>query len=368
MSLNVNLKWQRGDFCLRVAHQQFPSQGVTAIFGPSGCGKTSLLRVLAGLEPDVPASITFNNRVWQGEGSFVPAEKRRIGLVFQEASLLPHLNVQQNLEYGWRRTAPSSRRLLPQDIYQMLALEPLLDHRSDQLSGGQRQRVALGRALMTSPDLLLLDEPLAALDAESKRQILPYLATVIRETRTPVLLITHSAGEVLRLSDHISFMENGEIAEPVSLTDALKNPSSPLFSDDGAVSVLRGQFVVENHSDWGRFATKAFSLHVRSVSGAGLLPGLSPGLTPEEPSHRLQIHARDVSIALTDPAQISIQNHLSATVTSLTEKDGGVTLVTLTLADGQLLLAELTSASVTRLALSPGLPVWALVKSAALLQ
>lgn len=362
-SLDVKVTWQRDDFCLHV-DQQFPSQGVTALFGPSGCGKTSLLRVIAGLEPRVRAQVSFNGVDWQNHRMHLPIEKRRLGLVFQEASLLPHLDVQGNLEYGWRRTAISNRRILPHDIYQMLALEPLLGQRPDQLSGGQRQRVALGRALMTSPDILLLDEPLAALDAEAKGKILPYLARVVRETSIPALLITHSAGEVLRLSDHVSFMDQGKIEAPVTLQDALKNPASPLFRNDGTISVLCGEFVEEHNRGWGVFNTGSYSLHVRKTSMyevASQMPGGSL-------LQRLQIHARDVSIALTDPAQISIQNHLSAMIETVTEKDRGMTLVNLVLADGQQLSAELTSDSVSRLSLRPGLPVWALVKSVALLQ
>lgn len=363
MSLDVVVNWEREGFCLEVS-EAFPSVGVTALYGPSGCGKTSLLRIVAGLEPAVSAQVRFKNQIWQTSGGFVPIEKRRIGLVFQEASLLPHLSVESNLEYGWRRTPVSQRRLVPADIYQMLALAPLLTKRTGQLSGGQRQRVALGRALMTSPDLLLLDEPMAALDAEAKRQILPYLARVVRETDTPTLLVTHSASEVLRLADNICFMESGKVAGPVTLSDALKDPGSPLFSDSGALSVLHGTFAREDASGWGAFSTSSYSLHVRNLADyASSAPGLSGGQ-----ADRLQIQARDVSIALTDPAQISIQNHLSAEVTSLTEKDDGMTLVQLTLADGQSLIAELTSASVSRLGLSPGLSVWALIKSAALLQ
>lgn len=362
-SLDVKVSWQRDDFCLHV-DQQFPSQGVTALFGPSGCGKTSLLRVIAGFEPQVMAQVSFNGVDWQNDDIHMPTERRRIGLVFQEASLLPHLDVQGNLEYGWRRTASGNRRLLPHDIYQMLALESLLSQRPDQLSGGQRQRVALGRALMTSPDLLLLDEPLAALDAEAKRQILPYLAKIVRETRTPALLITHSADEVLRLSDYVSFMDGGEIEAPLPLVDALSQPASPLFSDDGAVSVLSGQFVMGHDKGWGEFSTEAFTLLVRKTPEYDVLSSSFK----ESVRQRLQIYARDVSIALTDPTQISIQNHLSATIETLTEISRGMTLVNLSLGDGQHLLAELTSVSVSRLALRPGLPVWALVKSAALLQ
>lgn len=363
MSLGVVVNWRRDDFCLNVS-ETFPERGVTALYGPSGCGKTSLLRIVAGLEPAINAQVRFKGMTWQNGRTHVPVEKRRIGLVFQEASLLPHLNVRSNLEYGWRRTAPSQRRLDPEDIYQMLALAPLLHRRSDQLSGGQRQRVALGRALMTSPELLLLDEPLAALDATSKKQILPYLDRVIRETNTPTLLVTHATAEVLRLADHISFMNNGAVAAPLALSEALKDSSSALFADGGAVSVLRGVFNHEESDGWGSFSTDVFALRVRNLSEFAI----GSSKVSSEKSDRLQIYARDVSIALTDPAQISIQNHLSATVQSLSSQEGGMTRVNMLLADGQQLIAEVTSMSVSRLSLVPGMSVWALVKSAALLQ
>lgn len=362
MSLNVSVNWQRDAFSLQLT-QSFPSKGVTALYGPSGCGKTSLLRIVAGLESGASANVSFNGVDWQNENACVPLEKRRIGLVFQEASLLSHLDVRANLEYGWRRTPPSQRRLAPEEIYRMLALEPLLGRRTDQLSGGQRQRVALGRALMTSPDLLLLDEPLAALDADAKRQILPYLARVVRDTKTPTLLVTHSADEVLRLADYIGFMAEGKIKSVTELSESLTDPTSSLFVDHGVVSVLNGQFQVDSSNDWGVFSTSCYTLYVRGA------PDYVPSSTDvlHGQRHRLQIHARDVSIALTDPDQISIQNHLSGKIAALTEKEAGMVIVSLELADGQRLMAELTAASVKRLGLMLDMKVWALVKSAALL-
>ncbi|MBU2097872.1 MAG: ATP-binding cassette domain-containing protein, partial [Gammaproteobacteria bacterium] len=201
-ALQIKVRLQRGDFTLNV-DAQWPAAGVTALFGRSGCGKTTLLRVIAGLEKASAAQVSFADEAWQTADAFLPIEKRRIGLVFQEASLLPHLSVMDNLLYGYKRTPAAWRRMQPAAVIAMLGLDNVLDRRVDQLSGGQAQRVALGRALLASPQLLLLDEPLAALDTQTKREIMPFLSRLARESHVPIVLITHSPDEVQRLADRV---------------------------------------------------------------------------------------------------------------------------------------------------------------------
>ena len=220
MSLQIKASWQRRDFHL-VLDLNLELTGVTALFGRSGCGKTSLLRVVAGLERLPGAQVRFGEQVWQDQKTFIPLHRRRIGLVFQEHSLLPHLSVRGNLEYGYRRTPEHLRRLHLPEVTAMLGIGGLLERKVDQLSGGQRQRVSVGRALLTSPQLLLLDEPLAALDTQTKHEIMPFLNRLSREAGVPIILISHAPDEVRQLADRVAFMADGRIERIVELAAAL---------------------------------------------------------------------------------------------------------------------------------------------------
>lgn len=356
MTLQVNVNWPRGAFNLNVA-LSLPMSGVTALFGRSGCGKSSLLRVLAGLERVHGATVVCGDDVWQDRALFVPPEQRRVGLVFQEHSLLAHLDVKDNLLYGWRRTAPGDRRLQMTEVVEMLAIGDLLERRVDQLSGGQSQRVALGRALLRSPRLLLLDEPLAALDTQTKKDILPFLARLAQDSGVPMILVTHAPEEVQRLADRVVFMREGRAEEVCDLQDALADPATPLFADEGPVTVLNGTLSAGTEAGYSQFCNGATTLQLQTPTGALITSGGDV---------RLRVLARDVSLALSEPADISIQNQLPVTVLALHPREGGTVQVTTQLADGQRLLAELAASSVHRLQLSPGDHVWALVKSVAL--
>jgi molybdate transport system ATP-binding protein len=185
-----------------------PASGVTALSGPSGSGKTSLLRCIAGLAR-LPGRLRVAGDVWQDESTFLPAHRRAIGVVFQEPSLLAHLSVRGNLDYGARRAAAGGTGF--DSVVELLGLAPLLARSTTHLSGGERQRVALGRALLSQPRLLLMDEPLSSLDAASKAEILPYLDRLHRELSIPTLHISHDAGEIARLADHVLYMRDGRI-------------------------------------------------------------------------------------------------------------------------------------------------------------
>jgi molybdate transport system ATP-binding protein len=363
--LQIKANLQRGDFTLDV-DTQWPLAGVTALFGRSGCGKTTMLRIIAGLEKVSGAHVCFAGVNWQTSDQFVAIEKRRIGLVFQQASLLPHLSVTGNLLYGYKRTPENLRRLQPDAVITMLGLENLLDRRVDQLSGGQAQRVALGRALLSSPELLLLDEPLAALDTQTKREIMPFLSRLASESAVPIVLITHSPEEVQRLADRVVFIRNGMIDEICDLQQAMAKPDSPLFADEGPASVLIGVLSEADAQGMCRFGAENAQLFVQSASAKG---DIKNGHTEKALlSTRIRILARDVSLALDDPVRISIRNHLKVVIQHMYELPGNRLLLSTILADGQTLLIEITPWSAQQLKLQAGQQVWALIKSVALVK
>lgn len=355
MSLQIRAQLQRGDFNFDV-DASWSAQGVTALFGRSGCGKTTLLRIIAGLERVRGAQVWFGDECWQSDSHWLPVEKRRLGLVFQEASLLPHLSVTGNLLYGYKRTPPALRRLQLPDVSAMLGLESLLSRPVDELSGGQKQRVALGRALLCSPRLLLLDEPLAALDTQTKREIMPFLSRLAQASGIPMVLISHAPDEVQRLADRVVFMREGRIDDVCSLQQALAMPDSPLFADEGPSSVLEGKLGAADEHGMRLFGPEGSQLRVQAPENA------DPGPT------RLRVLARDVSVALDDPARISIRNHLVVTIRQLHALPDNRVLLDTRMQDGQTLLIEITPWSAQQLALAAGQRVFALIKSVALMR
>ncbi len=354
-TLTVRASLRRAGFVLDV-DLALPLEGVTALFGRSGCGKTTLLRVIAGLDKVVGAEVRFGDSAWQTGRSFVPLHRRRIGLVFQEHSLLPHLSVRDNLLYGYKRTPGRERRLHLPEVVDMLGIGDLLDRGIDRLSGGQRQRVSLGRALLTSPRLMLLDEPLSALDTQTKREIMPFLSRLADEASVPMVMVSHVSGEVERLANRVVFMRDGRIERVDTLREAMARPDSPLFDDEGAASVLEGELGEGVANGLRAFGTPEARLWL------GAMPSVSVGSRT-----RVRVLARDVSLALDDPSRISIQNHLRVVIERIDLVRGERMLVSCRLADGQLLLAELMPSSVSRLELAPGREVFALIKSVALL-
>lgn len=360
MTLRVNARLQRGNFRLEV-DTHLPTQGITALFGRSGCGKTTLLRIIAGLEPVKDARITFNHKPWQNEDVLVPVRGRRIGLVFQESSLLPHLSARRNLLYGYKRTKKAKRRLHPDEIVEMLEIGKLLDRPVSDLSGGQRQRIALGRALLSSPSLLLLDEPLSGLDAETKREVIPFLVRLARHTSVPMILVTHAADEVEQLADQVAFMEEGRIEHIESLKRALARPDSPLFTDEGPISVLDGEVVTDEAG------TRAFRTHPgKRTRHKPVHFELSGAVSHRTSLHRLRVRASDVGLALVKPTQISLRNLLPVLIREINYTENQRVLVTCELEDGQLLLSRITREALEELALERGQQAYALIKSVAL--
>lgn len=361
MSLRIKANWQRAQLNLQI-DTNIPTSGITAIFGRSGCGKTSLLRLIAGIERVKNAEVLFNQQPWQIDSKFVPIERRRIGLVLQQPSLLPHLSVEDNLLYGYKRTPLAERRVHPELIINLLSLSHFLGSDVSTLSGGQQQRVALGRALLTSPQLLLLDEPFSGLDNQSKAEILPFVREVVERTNIPVLLVTHDTREVEKLADHVVFMENGRLAPPQTIADALHQPFSPLFIGSECASIFVG--ILQQTDDFGR-------QKVSSTKNDGCYLWLSqiPTAAVYNTKHgfesRVRILAKDVGIALAPIPDISIQNQLSATITDINHNENYV-LLTLKLEDGQILHSEITAYSYSKLELTFGIKIVAMIKSLAL--
>jgi molybdate transport system ATP-binding protein len=349
--IRIALRVTRGDFRLDV-DLALPGRGVTAVFGPSGSGKSTLLRAIAGLEPDAAGEVRIGDAVWQDAGQRLPAHRRATGVVFQHTALLPHLSVDGNLRYGWKRTgAPQA---LLDGWIERLALAPLLARRPDTLSGGERQRVALARALACDPRWLLLDEPLSALDGERRAEILPYLEAVRREAGIPILHVTHAMEEAARLADHLVLMDAGKVVAAGPALDILNRGDLPLALREDAGVVLEAR--VESRDAHGLLTlqTRAGTLHAHG-------PAHAPG-TPL----RLRVQARDVSLALQRHDDSSLLNLLPATLLGLDPLPGGQVQARLD-ASGAPLLARISHRSVERLGLRPGMALWAQVKAVALL-
>jgi len=220
MSVQLDIHLKRKNFSLNI-ELSLPMSGVTAVFGPSGCGKTTMLRVLAGLEPSAVGTITVEGVAWQGKSVFVPPHKRSIGYVFQESILFDHLSVQGNIQYGLKRNLAEQNNFSMNELTSLLGIDHLLDRHTSMLSGGEQQRVAIARALATNPKILLLDEPLAALDSAKKEELLIYLESVAKSLNIPIIYITHSESEVVRLATGVLLLENGHVKEQVRIDQFL---------------------------------------------------------------------------------------------------------------------------------------------------
>ena len=331
-----------------------PARGITALFGHSGSGKTTLLRCIAGLERAPQGQLEVLGETWQDSRQWLPTHQRSLGYVFQEASLFPHLTVLGNLRYGLKRSSDAQRVSLDQAI-ELLGINHLLERKPDRLSGGERQRVGMARALALSPRLLLMDEPLAALDLKRKQEILPYLERLHAELEIPVLYVSHSPDEVARLADHIVVMEAGRVMASGPLTDPLARLDLPIQLGEDAGVVLDA-VVAERDAAWhlARVAFPGGSLWVRD---GGHAPGQAV---------RVRILARDVSIALQRTTHTSIQNCLSAVVDDIADDHHPALSLIRLKVGGSPVLARLTRRAAVGLGLLPGLPVWVQIKAVAL--
>lgn len=352
MSLNVELRHRQGSFDLDVS---FTSQGgVTALFGPSGCGKTSILRLIAGLDTPREGRITLDDEVLLDtrRNITVPTHRRRLGFVFQEPRLFPHLDVRQNLSYGQWFAGTKSQ---PSELYQitsLLGLDGLLQRRPNKLSGGEKQRVAIGRTLLSGPRLLLMDEPLSALDDARKAEILPYLEKLRDELNLPILYVSHSVTEVARLADHVVALEHGHITTRGSASEVLGGVGGSSWHEAG--SVLTGRIELTERND---------GLAQIVLNGCALLvPRAS--LTHGQ-LLRIHIPAREVLLATKKPEGISALNILCATIREITETPEGSADVVLQCGE-ETLRSRITILSKVRLGLRVGMDLYAVIKSVAL--
>ncbi len=335
---------------------ELPARGVTALFGHSGSGKTTLLRCIAGLEQAPQGRLLVDGEVWQGDGHWVPTHQRPIGYVFQEASLFPHLSVRDNLHYGLRRI-PSAQRQPLEPTIELLGIGHLLERKPNGLSGGERQRVGMARALAVRPRLLLMDEPLAALDLQRKQEILPYLERLHDELDIPVLYVTHSPDEVARLADHLVVMDGGKVIASGPLADTLARLDLPIRLGEDVGAVLEATVVVvDPHWHLARVDFAGGSLWTRDQ-------GLAVG-------HRVRVRilARDVSLAREQPSASSIQNVLRGQVDAMADDEPpGLVLVRVQVGASRF-VARLTKRAAATLEVAVGQALWVQVKSVALLK
>ena len=345
-------------FHLRV-DLDLPAEGVTAVFGPSGSGKTTMLRCLAGLERSPEGFLQLGAMVWQDEARalFVPVAQRAVGYVFQELRLFPHLSVREILRYGFKRTPVPERRISFEHVVALLGLDPLLDRRPHRLSGGEQQLVAIGRALLTSPRLLLLDEPLASLDQQRKREILPFIQRLDQEFRIPIVYVSHSLNEILQVTRTLVILNGGTVVAAGPINEVLSRfdlRRSIGHEWVGAVIDTR----VAAHD-------RAFALTKLEFMGRSLYVPYQA----REVGAPLRVHilSKDVSIVLGVPAwQTSVLNTIEATVEGIGETSPDYPSVEVRLNIGSPLLASITRKSLSNLGLKPGQRVFAQIKALAL--
>jgi molybdate transport system ATP-binding protein len=353
--IEVSLKHQLGDLDLDAAFS-VPASGVTALFGRSGSGKTSILRAIAGLTKVDQGLVKIHGETWQDNNSFIPPHERPIGYVFQEASLFPHLSVRANLDFG-RRLVPSEQHKVGFDsAVEILGIGPLLKRATHKLSGGERQRVAIARALLTSPRLLLMDEPLSALDHAAKQAILPYLESLHDQFAIPSIYVSHDPNEVGRLADQMVLLETGSVVAQGAAADLLTRLDLPLANYDDAVSILEGY--VSAHDN---------SYHLTWIGMDGGRVAVTREDLPVGKHARVEIRARDVSLAMKHHSDTSFMNILPVQVIDTHEISPSQMMVRVALEDGQTMLSRITRHSAVSMGLHEGMGLFAQVKSVSLL-
>ena len=354
MTIEARFQIDRGDFRLDV-DLDIPGQGITALLGPSGCGKTTLLRAIAGLECCREGFLKVGDRVWQSARQFVPTHRRSLGYVFQEANLFAHLSVRGNLEYGLKRVPAAERKVSLSKAIELLGIGHLLKRGTDQLSGGERQRVAIARALAVSPGILLMDEPLSALDLARKQEIMPYLESLHDELEIPVLYVSHSPDEVARLADHLVLLDSGRVKSTGPIGSMLTRLDLPMAHGGDAEALVEA--VVAGHDEDYELTYLDFPGGRFTVAHKALPTGRSV---------RLRVAARDVSLTLEHQSGTSILNIFPATIDEI-NRTGSAQVTVRLLAGGVPLLSRVTRKSAALLGLEPGKKVYAQAKSVALL-
>lgn len=357
--IEARFKLTHSSFNLEV-DLQLPGKGISGFFGHSGSGKTSCLRCFAGLEKPEVGYLKVNGEVWQDSqtGVFVPPHKRAIGYVFQEANLFPHLSVQGNLLYGLKRIPREQRKVPLQQAVDLLGIGHLLERMPDRLSGGERQRVAIARALLCSPKLLLMDEPLAALDPKRKSEVLPYLERLHAELQIPVIYVSHSADEIGRLADHLVVLEEGQVQAAGPLKQTLIRDDLPFIFEADAEAVVDG--LVSDYDD------KYKLLSIR-LNGSDSTLKLPHSMLRNGQPVRVKIKARDVSINLEKAHDSSILNLISAQIISTVAALDHAQILVHAAVGNEQIVARITRYSFDKLKLMAGQQVWLQIKSVSLL-
>ena len=351
--LSVALRKRRDGFLLDVAFNA-PTPGVVALFGRSGCGKSTTIDVIAGLlAPDegharLDDFTLFDTRA----GTAVPAERRRMGYVFQDSRLFPHFTVAGNLSYGQKRARGVEERIGFNEVVALLGLRPLLPRRPHQLSGGERQRVSLGRALLSQPRLLLLDEPLASLDVARRDDVLPYLEALRDRLSIPMIYVSHQFDEVLRLATHVVLLDAGRVVAQGSPSEiSLRPEMRAIVGPDAVGAVLDGTITAVDESR--KLAELQLGRGTLRISARDVSVGLSV---------RAQLLARDVILATELPRALSVRNSIQGVVDEITDDDDDAKLVRVDIG-GAFVLARVTADAVDALALQQGSAVWVLIKA-----
>ena len=336
------------------ANFSIPDRGITVVFGPSGSGKTTLLRAIAGLEKSDKGFLKIGDSVWQEGENFLATHRRQIGYVFQDASLFDHLDVKGNLNFVIKRAVGLKEDFI-ESIHNLLEIKSLLNRRTTQLSGGERQRVAIARALLTNPKILLLDEPLSALDMKRKNEILPYLDSIHNDLEIPILYVTHSQSEMSRLADHLLLIEDGHIIGSGPVNDMLTRFDMPLSHGAEAVSIIEAKVV--------GCEAKFNLMHLEFLGGQFVVPDNG---FPVQTRVRIRVVARDVSLTKSKQVDTSILNIFPATVQETVPEGEAQVMVRLEIKE-TILLACITRKSSYNLRLNKGTKVFVQVKSVAIL-
>ncbi|MBF0453715.1 MAG: molybdenum ABC transporter ATP-binding protein [Magnetococcales bacterium] len=357
MRLEAQLYHQQGAFYLD-SQLSADLSGVTGLFGPSGSGKTTLLRCLSGLERAERGVVCFGDQIWQDEskGIFLPPHQRPVGVVFQESRLFDHLTIKENLQFGHQRAKKAQSRVCWDEVIDILELAPLLTRHPQRLSGGEQQRVAIGRTLLTGPQLLIMDEPLASMDHTGKKKILGFIHRVQTHLKLPILHVSHDMGEILQLADYLALMEKGRILATGPIHEMITRLDLPLAHRGDASTLLAAQVTEQelayhlSHLTFGKPSQQLF------------IPNTSLSLGEQV---RVRIFARDVSLTLEQPKQTSILNHFPAKVVEIMPENPAQSMVKLSVS-GSPILSRITKKSLESLGIVEGLSVIAQVKSIAL--
>ncbi len=355
MTLTLNVQHRLGAFTLNA--DLTAGKGVTALFGRSGSGKTSVIRIIAGLTKPDQGLLTLDDTVLADRAKrlFTPCHKRHFGTVFQEARLFPHLTVEQNLHYGRWFSAKGNRQADSTTMIDLLGIGDLLKRRPEKLSGGEKQRVAIGRALLSSPRLLLMDEPLAALDEARKAEIIPYLERLRDETKIPIIYVSHSISEVSRLADQIVVMKDGKVEATGPAAEILSRPAFTAQLERREIGSILSGSVAAFDGTHG-LATIRLREVILQIPAASAAVGRAV---------RVHIPARDVMLATVKPKGLSALNILQGYIADIVLSNDGMAMVHVD-CGGDIIASRITSLSVERLELASGKPIFAIIKSAAL--